>query len=63
MSASPASVRRYRTMLRLRAEDAAARYERQRRDDARRHGYLGPLTRDEAAAMALADLAALANGR
>jgi hypothetical protein len=37
--------------------DASARYERARRDDARRHGYHGPLTRAEASRRQLARLA------
>ena len=43
-----------------RRETARKRYEDGRRADARAHGYRGPLTREEASAMVLAELAALA---
>lgn len=52
MSATPAAVRRTRTMRRLAAADAEARWMQQRRADARRNGYHGPLTRAELAAQA-----------
>lgn len=55
---SPASVRRHRTMARIRQADAAARYEASRRAGARAHGYHGPLTRAEASRRQLARLAA-----
>lgn len=59
MTYSPAhAARRYAA----KREAARQRYERQRRDDARQHGYRGPLTREEASAMALAHLAELAQG-
>ena len=43
---SPAARQR---ALQRRADDAPVRYARQRRVDAREHGYRGPLTREEAA--------------
>jgi len=48
----PVSIRRHATMHRIRQDDAAARYLRQRRADAARNGYRGPLTRDELARLA-----------
>jgi hypothetical protein len=49
MTPTPATVRAYRTMARIRAEDARHRWEAGRRRDARRNGYHGPLTREELA--------------
>lgn len=59
MTASPATIARQHN---ARRESARARWMRQRRDDARAHGYRGPLTREEASAMALTQLAELAQG-
>lgn len=59
MTYSPAHAARQAA---ARRESARARWMKQRREDARRHGYRGPLTREEASAMALAQLAELAQG-
>ena len=48
--ATPVTIARHATMRRIQAADALVRYERQRRRDAARNGYRGPLTRAELAA-------------
>jgi hypothetical protein len=56
MPVNPNDARRAQTMARIRRDQLAARYTRQRRQAARRAGYRGPLTRDEATVNQLAAL-------